>query len=80
MITCKEVSQEAHEFLDGEMTLSRRLNLITHLVICKHCRRYIKELRLTLRALQDTEILEEDTVPTDAEIDDIVEKLKKANP
>ena len=80
MITCKEVSQEAHEFLDREMTLSRRLNLMTHLVICKHCRRYLKELRLTLRALQDTEILQEDTVPTDAEIDDIVEKLKRANP
>lgn len=79
MISCKDVSQEAHTYLDGEMTLPRRAELMVHLMVCKHCRRYLKNLRLTLKTLNESEILEAPGEPSEAEIDDIVARLKSAD-
>ena len=51
MLSCKEVSQSASEYLDGELPLGTRLQIRLHTFLCKNCRRYLDQLRLAVRAL-----------------------------
>ena len=74
MITCKDVSDTASDYLEGPTTFFQRLHLRLHLAICKHCRRYAKQLRLTSEVAQK---ISEPQEPTDAEIDSLIEKLRK---
>ena len=78
MITCKDIAKEAHDLLDGDMGMMQRLRVRWHLFICKHCRNYIRQLRLTLKTLGQSHLLVPEEEPSEAEIDDIVEKLKNA--
>lgn len=51
MLSCREVVRDADQLLAGELTWQRRLSLQMHLLMCHHCRRYIKQLRLLIRAV-----------------------------
>ncbi|KAF0807676.1 MULTISPECIES: anti-sigma factor family protein [Alcanivoracaceae] len=45
MLKCKEVVQRADALVDGTpLSLGERLALRTHLMICRHCRRYVRQL------------------------------------
>jgi len=47
-------------------------------LICKYCRRYLRQLKLTIGALQQSDLLEDDSLnPTESEIDDLVARLKQ---
>ncbi len=72
MLTCKQVADTASDYLDGPTTFLQRLSLGFHLRICKHCRRYLKQLRLTIRVASQLSTAVE---PTDDEIEQIIQKL-----
>ncbi len=76
MLTCKDVTTEAHELLEGNPSFIKRLRMRFHLLICKNCRIYTDQLWLTLQALRNKEFLPE-AEPSDEEIDAIVAKLKQ---
>lgn len=78
MISCKDIAQEAHDLLDGEVGFIRRVQIRYHLLICKYCRRYLRQLSLTLRTLREGEVLQIPDEPSEAEIDEIVAKIKQA--
>ncbi|WP_349572330.1 anti-sigma factor family protein [Azotobacter salinestris] len=52
MLKCREVSELGSEFIDGRLGLRSRLAVLAHLGLCPHCRRYLKQLRLTSETLQ----------------------------
>ena len=45
MLNCKEVSQLASESLDRKLTLKERIGLRFHLMMCKLCTRYVRQLK-----------------------------------
>ncbi len=47
MLSCKELVAHSSDFLDGQLILRQRFSVRTHLVLCRHCRRFIRQLRLT---------------------------------
>lgn len=54
MLTCKQLVACSSDYLDGQLTLGERLITRQHLLFCRNCRRFIKQLRLaqaTLKAL-----------------------------
>lgn len=51
MLSCKQVVDDAEHLLAGEVSLRRRLAIRLHLLICVHCRRYLRQLQLLLAAL-----------------------------
>lgn len=51
MLSCKQVVSDADHLLAGEVTRRQRLAIGLHLLICIHCRRYLRQLRLLLGAL-----------------------------
>jgi anti-sigma factor RsiW len=51
MKTCREVYEEASDLLDGQLPLLSRLEMRMHLLLCVHCRRYVRHLRLLVQCL-----------------------------
>ena len=53
MLKCRDVEQRADELVDGTpLSLRARFALRLHLMMCHHCRRYVKQLRKLVRALR----------------------------
>jgi anti-sigma factor RsiW len=51
MLSCKDVTRRASAYLDGDLGRWDRLRLLAHLAICKGCRRYLDQLRITVALL-----------------------------
>jgi predicted AAA+ superfamily ATPase len=51
--TCRDASRLQSEALDKKLSLSKRLGLWLHLLICKWCRRYGKQIRFLRSAAQE---------------------------
>jgi anti-sigma factor ChrR (cupin superfamily) len=50
MLTCRQLVKESDQLLAGELSWRRRLSIKFHLLMCRHCRRYIAQLRLLIAA------------------------------
>ncbi len=53
LLSCRDASRLQSEALDKELSLSKRLGLSLHLVICKWCRRYGKQIRFLRHAAHE---------------------------
>ncbi|MBI5708851.1 MAG: zf-HC2 domain-containing protein [Candidatus Eisenbacteria bacterium] len=51
MLRCREVVSLAGDYIERRLRLRRRLAVLLHLAMCRGCRAYIEQLRLTLLAL-----------------------------
>ncbi|WP_323773507.1 zf-HC2 domain-containing protein [Alcanivorax sp.] len=52
MLKCKDVVEKADALVDGSpLTWRERLAMRLHLLICHHCRRYVRQLRALLHHL-----------------------------
>ena len=52
MLTCRDLAKHADRYLDGELSLRERLEVRFHMFLCKHCSRYVEQLRLAIEALR----------------------------
>lgn len=65
MLRCRDIVRHADVYLAGEMSFWRRLGFQLHLLLCRDCRRYVRELVLTTevsRRMAATGHAEEDRV------------------
>jgi hypothetical protein len=51
MLSCKDVTDHSDEFLDNSLGLRQQLAVRLHLLICLHCRRYLRQLKALVRAV-----------------------------
>ncbi|GIW42733.1 MAG: hypothetical protein KatS3mg077_0015 [Candidatus Binatia bacterium] len=51
MLTCRELTELVTDYLEGRMPLVQRLKFHMHLGMCRHCRAYLRQMRLTIRTL-----------------------------
>ncbi len=79
MLTCKDMTTEAHHLIDGELGFFKTLSVKFHLLICKYCRRYVRQLRTSLGALKSERLMQVDE-PSEAEIDQLIQQLMKVKP
>lgn len=49
MHSCRDVTRLATALDEGTLPWSERILLRVHLLMCKHCRRYVAQLRLVRR-------------------------------
>lgn len=52
MLKCRDVLALGSVYVDGAQTPGARLALRAHLLICGHCRQYIRHLRFTVRSIE----------------------------
>lgn len=50
MLTCKELTEIVTDYLEGQMSFWQRAQFHFHLGMCKHCRAYVHQMKLTVRA------------------------------
>ena len=54
MLRCREVARLSHDFIDDELDFGARLRVRLHLLACRHCRRFVGQMRATVRLLSDS--------------------------
>lgn len=51
MLSCRDFVNNADQLLDRDLRVSTRIALRTHLLLCRHCRRYLKQLCRLVEAI-----------------------------
>ncbi|KFX69135.1 transmembrane anti-sigma factor [Pseudomonas taeanensis MS-3] len=52
MLSCKELVAHSSDYLDSQLNLRMRLAVRTHLAMCRNCRRFIRQMRLSQLVLR----------------------------
>ncbi len=52
MLSCKHLVEQASDYIDDEMSMRKRVQVKLHLFMCVSCRRYLKQLKLTIAMLR----------------------------
>ncbi|MHA6296829.1 anti-sigma factor family protein [Devosia sp. CAU 1758] len=55
MLSCRELSETATDYLEGTLTLRQRVGVRMHLLMCKHCRAYVDQLAKTVALLKSAQ-------------------------
>lgn len=50
MLTCQQLTEAVTAYLEGTMPRGRRFQIWLHIQLCKHCRRYFRQIRQTMKA------------------------------
>jgi len=46
MMNCKEATKVGEQKLEGKISLSKRIDLFFHLLMCKYCRAFIEQSKI----------------------------------
>jgi len=76
MISCRQVYEKASDFIDQPPGPWMKIKLRLHLIICKHCRRYMRQLGMASHACAE---LAHPPLPDDEAIDRLITQLKSQN-
>ncbi|MGO1749045.1 MAG: zf-HC2 domain-containing protein [Marinobacter sp.] len=52
MLMCKDLAGIASDYIDGELTGQQNLSVKMHLMMCKHCRTFIGNLRASTELMK----------------------------
>jgi len=52
MLSCKNITDIACDYLEKHLPPYKRLQVKLHLLMCHHCRRYLSQLRTTIGTLK----------------------------
>ncbi len=52
MLTCQEVTERASDFVDATLPWRARLHVRMHLLMCRFCREYVRQMALLARTLR----------------------------
>jgi len=52
MLTCKQITELVTDYVEGDLSLLDRLRFQLHLGMCRHCRAYVRQMKLTAKALR----------------------------
>jgi len=51
VLSCRDFVNNADQLLDRDLRVSTRIALRIHLLLCRHCRRYVKQLARLIKAI-----------------------------
>ena len=74
MLKCQEVVEQADAYLASELTSWQRFQFNLHLMVCRHCQRYIKAFKMTEQVSQQLPVA--NAMP-DADINALVAMIQK---
>ena len=82
MLSCKELAQKhASDYIDDNLTAREKLSVRLHLMMCSHCRRFIKKMRIAKALILHRKSVSISTMeenPDEARVQSIVQKLMAA--
>lgn len=51
MLTCRQLTELVTDHLEGRLSLAQTVRFHMHLGMCRHCRAYLRQMKMTVRAL-----------------------------
>lgn len=78
MLNCKQVATQASDYLDQHVDGKLRWQIRMHLLMCSHCRRLIRHLRITRDLVGEATKREHDNENIDTEV--IIKKIRRDPP
>ncbi len=52
MLNCKHVTEQTSNYINKDLPVMERLACFVHFLICRNCRRYLKQIEKTILALK----------------------------
>ena len=52
MLTCKGLVARSSDLLDGSLSIRQRMSVRTHLALCRDCRRFVQQLRVSQQVIR----------------------------
>jgi hypothetical protein len=52
MLNCQQVTERASDFLDGTLSWRVRVQVRLHLLMCRFCREYVRQMSLVVGTLR----------------------------
>jgi len=52
MLSCRDVSEKASDYLDRNLPWWARAQVRMHLLLCEYCRRHVAQLKLVVESLR----------------------------
>lgn len=76
MMRCHEIAERASDLIDGNLSRSEAIRLRMHLLICKGCARFLRQMRTTKHLI---EVVGDTAGPAadDATLDTILKRAGK---
>lgn len=50
-MTCKQLTEVVTDYLEGRMPFRQRVSFHMHVGMCRHCRAYLRSMRMTMKTL-----------------------------
>ncbi|MBI3071983.1 MAG: zf-HC2 domain-containing protein [Deltaproteobacteria bacterium] len=50
-MTCKQLTELVTDYLEGRMPFWQRVSFQLHIGMCRHCRAYLRQMKLTITTL-----------------------------
>ncbi len=63
MMKCREVAERVTDYLEGGLAGGDRFRFRLHIAMCRHCRRYLRQMKALVGALA---LLPDETIAEDA--------------
>jgi predicted anti-sigma-YlaC factor YlaD len=73
LLTCREVSERANKYVDGELGFWSALQVRMHLIGCRYCRAFVRQLRTVIKLVREHGY----TLPEDEVGGDLLEALRR---
>lgn len=77
MLRCRDIVRHGEAFVSGEMRGWRRAGFWLHLLFCRYCRRYIRQLRTTRAVSQALPLAD---APAPDELDALLARILEGAP
>lgn len=45
MLSCREMSELVTDYVEGRLPWALRMQFLLHLALCRHCQRYLRQLK-----------------------------------
>ena len=75
LLTCREVTEHATDYMEGALPARRRLAVRLHLALCRMCRAYLTQLQRTAALLRGRPL-----PPPPAEVEETILRRIKDGP
>lgn len=76
MLTCRDVTERATDYVEGAMPFGQQVSLWMHLAMCKHCRAYLHQYRTTIALMNQ---LPEEPPPPECR-DELLRRFRDRKP
>lgn len=74
MLKCTQAVEDANTMHTSELGWWRRFSLFMHLLMCHHCRRYVRQLKMLLGAVKDMH-----GEASDEEVERVLKRLRESS-